>query len=530
MGLSGSSASGTGLLLRLALRNDRVRVPVWAVSLALLVMATVGGFQGAYGTPAERERFAATVHGSSAFTLLYGPDFDLSTIGGMTAWRILLMSTVMTAVMSLLLAVRHTRAEEERGRAELLRSGAVGRDAPVLSCILLLGMANALVGCLATLAIVAAGLGVGGAALFGAAMATGGLCFGGVALLAAQLGSTGRSAGGLVGAVLGACFVIRAIGDVTGNGVRWASPLTWVVQARPYAGDRWWLLVPALVLGAATTAGAVIIARRRDLGAGLLQERRGPAASPAFRSNWRLAWRLQRGGLLVWLSCFVVMGSVVGAVADDVRDIAKSSSQVAEALQRMGGGATIVDAYLSAALGLFGLLSAAAMLQVAARFGVEESSGRSEPVLASAVPRWRWAGAHVAAALLGAAALQVGVGLAVGGAHAARVHDASQVGRVLGASLAQLPATWAIGALGFLAAMAVPRAMPFSWAAFGACAVIMEVGEVLALPGWLIGLSPFRHIARLPDIEVGVATVVLCAIAVAALTGGAVGLGRRDVR
>ena len=48
--------------------------------------------------------------------------------------------------MSLLLTGRYTRTEEERGRTELVRAAAVGRDAPVAAAVAVVAGADVLVG------------------------------------------------------------------------------------------------------------------------------------------------------------------------------------------------------------------------------------------------------------------------------------------------------------------------------------------------------------------------------------------------
>jgi ABC-2 type transport system permease protein len=143
-----SALTGTAALVRLMLRRDRVVLPTCIVVAAGFALLTATSFQGLYPTVAERSDFAATVAANSTFAVLYGPARALDTIGGLTAWRIGATVATVVALMSLLLVGRHTRAEEERGRAELLRAGAVGRFAPLAAA-------------LAVVAAVAVGLGMG---------------------------------------------------------------------------------------------------------------------------------------------------------------------------------------------------------------------------------------------------------------------------------------------------------------------------------------------------------------------------------
>ena len=71
----------------------------------------------------------------------------------------------------------------------------------------------------------------------------------------------------------------------------------------PYGADDWSLAIPAVLLTLVTLAAAAYLSTRRDLGAGLLASRLGPAtASPGLRTPLALAWRLHRGLLIGWIA------------------------------------------------------------------------------------------------------------------------------------------------------------------------------------------------------------------------------------
>ena len=70
------------------------------------------------------------------------------------------------------------------------------------------------VGVLTTGALIAQGLPVAGSVVFGVSFFLVGLVFGGVALLVAQVTESTRVVYGTAGAVLGAAFVLRALGDI----------------------------------------------------------------------------------------------------------------------------------------------------------------------------------------------------------------------------------------------------------------------------------------------------------------------------
>ncbi|MPZ68072.1 MAG: ABC transporter permease [Actinobacteria bacterium] len=524
--------AGTRALARLAFRADRIRFFAWTLGAAVVVISTASSFESLYKTVGERVDFATSVAGNATFELLYGPAFDLSTTGGLTAWRIGGGAAVIASLMSVFMVVRHTRAEEEAGRSELLGSTVIGRYAPLAAALLVMVLANVVVVLLITVGLIGLGSSALGSFALGLAVGLTGCFFGGVGAVTAQIATTGRGASGMGGAVLGIAFLLRAAGDVGDGTLSWASPIGWGQQMRPFAGERWW---PAIMLAGGAVllcVAAQALLVRRDQGSGLLADRPGPStASPRLGSPWGLAWRLQRGVLLAWSVGFVLMGAVVGSVAQDVQDIFEDNEQLADMIRRMGGAASLVDSYIASTLGIFGIVAAGYMIQAIVRIRVEETGVRAEPVLAGAVSRWRWAGAHIAFALFGTIVVMVCGGLATGLAHGLRIGDVGgQLPKMVEASLVQLPAVWVLGAIAFAVVGLVPRYLGIAWGIFGTVFAIGWLGSALDLPDEVLDLSPFRHTPRFPAVDLSLPPLILLTVAAIALTVlGKLTLERRDI-
>ena len=127
--------AGTGSLIRLALRRDRVRLPIWILLLAVLPVITAASFAELYPEAAAREQIALTLGSSPAINVLLGPLYSPS-IGGLTAWRLAVPASLLVALMSAFTVVRHTRGEEEAGRSDLLGANVVGRRAPLTAALI----------------------------------------------------------------------------------------------------------------------------------------------------------------------------------------------------------------------------------------------------------------------------------------------------------------------------------------------------------------------------------------------------------
>ena len=531
-----SALRGTGALVRLALRLDRVKLPVWIAGLALATISTASAFQGLYPDVASRQAFGATVTTNPALTALIGPLFDATSIGGLTAWRIGPV-VVLAGLMGLQTVVRHTRAEEEGGRLELVGAAVVGRHAPLTAALLVaLGAGLALAAVIAG-GMVGLGLEPSGALALGLAVATTAWAFAAVAAVAAQVTSSARAANGIAGGVLALAYLLRALGDsapedTLRSGLSWVSPIGWSQQLRPFADERWWVLGVVAAFVAAAGALAFALRAHRDVDAGLVSTRSGPAAAQAWLgSPWGLAWRLQRATLLWWAVGFAVFGSVFGAVAQDMGAVVGDNPQLTAIVAQLGGVEALVDAFLAAATSIIGLVSSVFAVQATLRLRGEELGLRAEQVLATPVRRLPWAASHVVIAIAGTALLLVVAGTCAGLVHGLRAGDVGgTLPAVVGAALAQLPAALVLAGVALALFGALPRFVSLSWAAIAVTLLISQLGPVLQLDQWVLDLAPFSHVPQLPGAEMTWTPLVwLTVVAAASMAIGLVGLRRRDM-
>ncbi|TLS39837.1 ABC transporter permease [Streptomyces montanus] len=516
--------AGTGALLRLALRRDRVMIPLWVAVIALMVLSMPGSLESVYSTAAERADVARQMLTNSSLRATYGPVFS-DSLGGLVAWRIGVFAGLFAGIMSLLIVVRHTRDEEESGRQEMVSSAMVGRRAPLTAALLAAFVANAALALLIAGGL--AGQGASGALALGLGTAGVGMVFATMAAIVAQLTESARLAKGLTGGVLGAAFVLRAAGDSSSDDgssvLTWLSPIGWLENLRAFAGERWWVLPLFVAAVAIQGLAAYELAGRRDVGMSFLPTRPGPAVGRLGTAD-ALAWRLQRGSVLGWSLGFLASGAAFGSITKGATDLVGDNDRTREIIERMGGQSGITDAFLATMVGMLGMVAALYIVQSVLRLHGEETSQRAEPVLANAVGRLRWAAGHLGIAFGGAALIMLlgGLGLALG--------YGQDLGPILGASLVQLPAIWTIGGLAVLLHGASPQAALGAWGVAGAVLLLGWIGPALDLPETVLDLSPFGHLPKLPGGEMTWTPVLLLtAIAAALVAGGLAALRRRDM-
>ncbi|MER7903491.1 ABC transporter permease [Streptomyces sp. NPDC095614] len=527
--------AGTRALLRFALRRDRVRLPVWILALFLGTLSAAGKFTSLYADPQARDSLTDTM-ASPAGLAMTGPRHYLDdyTFGAMLGHQMLGFLAVLVGLMNVLIVTRHTRDEEETGRAELVRSAVVGRHAQLAAALWVAVVAD-----LALALLLAAGLGatdlapggVTGPLLYGLAHAAVGLVFAGVAAVTTQITAHTRAASGTALAVIGLAYALRAAGDAGGHdGLSWLSPIGWAQRSYPYVDDRWWPLLLCVALAVLCAGTGFVLSTRRDVGAGLRAARPGRrTASGALLGPLGLALRLHRPLLAGFGAGLFLMGAMYGSVLGEADGMLKDIDQVQEALRRIGGTSP-AESFASMIMVILAVVASVYVVTAALRPLAEEHAGRAEPLLATGLSRVRWAGGHLAVALGGGTALLLLGGLGIGITGAASTGDPGLVLSLTGAALAYAPALWVTAGIAAVLFGRLPRAARAAWTVPVYAFVTGYLGQLLGFPGWTNDLSPFGHVPRLPAAPVdGTPLTVLTLVAAALVLVGLDGFRRRDL-
>ena len=521
--------TGTLTFLRVFVKRDRWFYLWFGLGTALLYVSQGWSVDGLYSTQEEFDRAAAGMEGNAALVAMAGPARALNTTGGQVAWQASAFGAIVVGLMVMFIVGRHTRAEEETGRDELLRAAPVGRYATTTAALLDALLASVVVGVLVSASLIGYGLAAADSLGLGVGVALCGWFFAGTALLAAQLTTSTRGAYGLAGAVIGLAYALRAIGDVSAPALSWLSPIGWYQGMHAFSGLRWWPCL-LLVAGAALAAAAAYaVFDRRDYGAGVLAVRSGPAhAHGSLGTALGLAWRLQRPAFLGWLAGLVVSGLSFGVMGDDVGDLVGDSELSQDMM--LQGSADVVDAFYATLLVMLALLACGFAISSALRPRSEEESGRLEPLLATALPRSRWLAGHVAVTVLGTTAVLLGAGLGLGTTYALVTGDGGAVLRLTAGIASYLPAVLVLSGFGRLLHGLAPRAAPAAWLLLLLASVVLLFGEVLKLPQWIRDLSPFEHLAFVPAESFTWAPfLVLTGVAALLSVAGQLSFQRRDI-
>ncbi|WP_396913499.1 ABC transporter permease [Mycolicibacterium sp.] len=512
-----SPFTGIGTLLKLTLRRDRVRLSVWLAVLTLMMVYAPNAIRLAY--PGEEQRLArVNLLKTPAGMMLGGPMFGVNEtdLGVMMANELTLTLTIATSILAILTVIRHTRAEEENGSAELVLSSVVGRYARTAAALTLVGGLNAVLALTMTLAMASTGFAVVDTAAMCLGITGVATVFGAVAAVTAQIWRQARTASGAALATLAVAALVRGAGDVidnSGSALSWLSPIAWAQQMRPFVDLRWWPFGLLVILAAGLMALAAGLESRRQYDAGTIGATGEKPDARAITGPLRLHLALQRGQTIGWAVGLFAAGLVFGSMTKALLDAAETNELIARLLSTTGndGIYTTMTQFLAAA-------ASAYVVSAVLRVYADEQNGLGEPVLAGAVSRWRWLLGAVVSALAGAAFLMFCAGLGNGLGAGLTLGEPGTIVRLTLAALAYLPALAVVAAI---AALAVALRAPWiAWLAVTFVITALYLGALLRLPRWLIELSPVGQ-TTVPSDFPALALIVMLVIATAlAATAG----------
>jgi ABC-2 type transport system permease protein len=518
------AVTGWEQLVRFGLRRDRVRLSVWITILTLTMVYTPNAIRFAYPDVAQRQSRVDLLK-TPAGIMLGGPMFkgNETDLGVMMANELMLSLMVAASILAIQNVIRHTRAEEESGAAELVLSSAVGRHAPTVAALVIALTVNVIL----TITMTAAMASVGFSVIDTAAMCIGvtsvAALFAAITAVTAQLWHQSRTVKGTSLAVLGAAVLIRGVGDVinnSGSALSWFSPIAWAQQMRPFVALRWWPLALLIVATVALIGLAALLQARREYGAAVLESSTQHSDAPPIRGLIGLHMLLDRGQTIGWAAALLVSGAVFGSMTNALLKASKGNPLLARVLAADGidGVYTTMTQFLAAA-------TTAYVVTVVSRLHRDEESGIGEAVLAGAVSRWTWLLSSLTAALLGALLLLFCAGLGNGLGAGLTLGEPGTIVHLTFAALAYLPAMAVVAGI---AAIGVALRRPaIGWGVVLFVVLTLYIGALLRLPRWLIDLSPVTRIAAPSSLSVVALLTMIAVAAAAAAIAGAI-YRRRD--
>ena len=521
--------------IKLIIKRERINSLIWLLGIAGLMIAFAPLFANLFGTPQELAAIATTMN-TPAMVAMVGPVYGLHAINSAMAMSqmSLLLFVIAIACMNIFFVVRHTRADEELGRMEVLRSLPIGRLTSTMATLVSavsLNIKITIVSAIGLMFMPMEGITATSAWVYSAAVGAAGIFFAALALLMAQVFSTARGATTGAMTIMSVLFLLRAIGDVQGNALSWISIMGLPMQTYAFYQNRVLPIVVMLAVAAIVAALALLLCKRRDLGEGLVPARKGRGqASPLLLSPLGFAWRMLRGSFIGWGIALFSFGAMYGAVLgmDDFFEI----DMLQDMLATMGEIPNMTHGFVGMLLMLMGLLSAVPVIIAVKRVWGEEKHHRLEALYARAVPRWKMMSAFMAVAVLFSVAMPA--------LNALGMYLASQdtsgltLWQFMQGGLNYVPAIWVLLGLSVLLVGFAPKLGWIAWAVFGVSLFFNYMGRLVFpqdVAEFTQRFTPFGWVPQLPiDDFAWLPLLVLTGVAAALCALGIWGYRKRDIR
>ena len=542
----------TSRLVRFMLKRERMTAAIWIIILVLFSAALAPGLESMFVDDEARAQIAG-IFDNPIMVSMMGPVYGDST-GALYSGMMLLWYLIAVGVMNIFLAVRHTRSDEEQGRAEVVRSLPVGRLAEINATMLTAFIIN-------TILAFATGLGLAitqtptmdfaGCMLYGAISGAVGLVFAAAALVFCQLSQSTSGAIGLSFLTLGAFYMLRVFGDIDPDFefLSFISPLGLATRAKIFADNDIVPLTVLLLIAVGIAAIAYKLNSMRDLGQGFIPAKPGrSSAARSLMSPFGLSFRLLRKTVIIWLIIMFSLGASYGTI---IGDIGKYVANMPQYLEIIGLPEEIIesltdeqmteitDEYSDMIVEYFGvfitsmmtLIALIPVLIIALKLRAEEKEGRVEHILSRSVSRVKYLLGFTVIAFVISVLMQIATAAGLYIVAATGEKNPFTFGGLIQAYLAYVPAIWVMISIAVLLIGLLPKLSGVIWGYYGiVCFLVFMGGMPGLLPEWMTSVSPMKFVPQLPLEELKFTPLLMMTgIAVSLTAVGIAGYGKRDM-
>jgi len=545
--------NNTGTLVKFIFRRERITSTIWVLILVLFSMGIAPAMADMFPDTASRSQFAAAFNNPMMIAMM-GPIYsaDNYTSGAMYGGLMLVWYAITVAIMNIFFVVRHTRADEQAGRVEVVRSLPTGRLANLNATLISAVIINLILGLFTGLGLAVLGIDTmdfAGSMIYGAATAAIGIVFASIAAVFSQLSSNASGATGMSFASIGVFYMIRAAGDMQGiEIVSCISPLGLVLRSQAYVGNNIWPSLVLLLIAGALSVLALKLNSIRDLGQGFIAAKPGRAtASPLLHSPFGLAWRLLRNPLIIWTIVMLTLGASYASVVGEIDSFISDSPEymtilgvpvdLLPTLSQADQARMIVESFGIFVTLMMTLVAIVPLLNAVLKVCSEEREGRAENVLTRAVPKCNYMAGYVILAFIASVVIQfmTFIGLYGTAAYVAGDSNPFVFGDLLKSFLAFLPALWIMIGFAVLIVGIAPKATGLIWGYFGIVTFTSFIGRLVFTGNlsWLMNITPLHFVSQpepMKDYVINYTPLIIMTAIAALMTAiGIIAFRKRDM-
>lgn len=528
----------TGYLLKANLKQNRFKHLIWIAILVGLFAAASTKFNVLFGTQTDINAIVTTLK-TPAMVSIFG-EFSATkpyTTANVFASEMLVFMGMFMVFMNISLAISNTRAEEDSGLLEMVRSRTVGRLAPTYATVLEILLINGLMGILYVASLIAADLNgatMEGDILMGVSIASIGIMFGFISLLMAQLANNSRSANFMSYGLYGIFYLIRMMTDVSNPDWTWLSPVGWIQKTAIYTDNNWLPVVLTLGLGIICLLVSIKIVTTRDIGSGVLSARNGKDQAGRFLSSpLGLVLSVERNSIIGWIFGGFVLGAAYGSIFGTIGDIIGSNPTYRKVLgvsQIHAANRDLILNYLNM-LGLFFVaIAAVSGILVIFRLKSDDKKGYLEILHSKSISKTRLAFSYFGVGTV--VSMVVFSGMLAGAFFVGNssLKDPIAIKYFWQTMLGFLPATLFFVGIGTFLTGSLPRLTNVLWIYLAASVLVKMFGPLLDLSEDIANISPLGWVGKVPLDKVdNTLLIILLAVFLVLTVLGLVGYNKRDL-
>lgn len=516
------------------LKKDRKIIFICLALFLAITLAQAYSYSDLYPTVDERNMIAKSME-NPAMIAMMGPVYgnENYTIGALMSNQTLLFTMLGVAIMNILLINRNTRADEETGRLEGIRSLPIGRITSIMSTIVISIIVNMIFAICIGIGLYSLRIetiNLNGSMLFGSALGATGIIFASITAVCSQIFSTTRGTLGTAFGILGISYLIRAIGDVENTALSMCSPLGWILKSEVYVNNYWRYVFLTILVGIIFFGISLYFYSIRDLGRGIVPVRNSKkTASPFLKNTFSLGIRLLRIMIIVWGIFILILGISYGSLMKEVENFF-NSTEIIRAMVDVENSQSYSEQFAAVIMPIATFVTTIPILLIITKLKSEERIHRIEFLIAKPVKRIKILGSFNALAIIVSIIFQLIFAFSFWYSSNNFVKNSISLQDIVVSAVMYLPAIWLmIGISNFLIGC-FPKATVMVWCYYAFSVITVIFGNILHLPKWIMNFSQYENIPKtlIEDLNI-FSVIVIIAISVAFSILGFWRYGNRDL-
>lgn len=524
--------NGVGKLTLFYLRTNKWKMIFWIIGIVALTLIIPPTFYEMYPNKADMQPIVETSKNPAMEAMLGPGQFDQVSVGALFTHEMMLFTSILVAIMSILLVSKNTRGDESDGRIEMIRALPIGRVSPLISSIVIMIIVNLAIALILSVTLPLLNIDSitwQGSILYGVSLGSIGILFGMITAIFAQLTETSSSVTGLSVTVLLLSYLVRAVGDVINDGISMISPLGWLTRTFAYSDNNWWPVVVMIITAILFLVIAMTLYFRRDIESGLLPSKPGNKyAHKIWLSPLGMQLKLYKVGIISWAIGMFIFGASYGSIFGELDDFIKSNEMLQQMLS--SNSDDYVESFLPTLMVIMAIVSTIPALQSLYKIKNEIQTHRIENILSKKVSRMKLLSSYLLVSLVNSFLMIFLAALGMYVAQAFVLKDPFEFWTIIKAGIVHVPAIISFVSLGVLLLGWVNKWHFAVYLYLTYTFFVVYLGQLLNIKEWLKNITPFQHIPEIPVEEMDYSGIsILIVISVVLIIVGLIGFNRKDI-